>query len=125
MLYTIMSADEAYTLESESEVSACVATLLLGDGQYSLDTQEGTRVLPLFTEIEDAEAWLKEKFGITEPGIYMRDNARVLAKCLESIIVGTFEERRAAKDTRVIDNVEFAAQNIAARLYILTVEDTK
>lgn len=62
MIYEVINPSDAVTFEAPSDRIAQLATLLLGEGAYGLEREDGARdVLPIFL-FGGADQWLSEHF---------------------------------------------------------------
>lgn len=94
MLYEIINPSDKYTLEAESHEIACIACVFLGRGQYSLEPQDGSDLgCPFFMFGNDPDQWWKETFGRTLSEALDGCDKAELAKCLESVLLGSYEDR--------------------------------
>ena len=124
MIYEIMNPGDEMTVEADDPVVAGVAMLYLGEGKIGLTSESGETVFPLLAFGGDAalDSWL------AQVGIGSVDNLKEwaferkdeIACCLESIVYGSFSDRKgilAVVDGK--DNVEvlqaMAAWNNAQR----------
>jgi len=96
MIFEVVNPSDAVTLEYDNPVVAGVVTLLLGNGQYGLEAEDGTTVLPimLFAGEEGLKEWLSEN-GVDDLGEFMKQHGLEIAECLETAMVCTVRERRA------------------------------
>lgn len=97
MIYEVINPSDPITLESDDELVACITTLLLGEGAYPLESEDGRDVLPMFLfKNADAQldAWLKEH-GITNLGDYLIKNHKKISECLYSVVVCKVRDRKA------------------------------
>jgi hypothetical protein len=91
MILEIQNPSDAVTIETDDIAAAAVAIMLVGDGWYGLEDEEGEQVVPI-TALGSGEAWLKEK-GITDVEGYMKANRVKLAEILESVLYGHARDR--------------------------------
>jgi len=91
--YSIINPSDAYTIKSDSRAVACMACLLVGGGQYGLESKEGDTGLPLFTFGGDPETWFKKEFEI-DIHTFIEENRERIADCLDSILIGGIGERK-------------------------------
>lgn len=103
-LYEIVNPSDACTLAAESDAVACAAVLALGSGAYGLSDEQGGSVCPvlLFASPERTEAEL-QRLGVAPLGDFLTANKDAIAACLDSVRVGSFDERR--KLDRVLAHV--------------------
>lgn len=95
-VYAIVNPSDPYTIDADSLMVACVATMLLGDGRYGLKTQGEETVLPLFMfgDIQQrANSWMAEQFscGLEEA---LFEHCNEIADALDSVTFGTFQDRK-------------------------------
>lgn len=92
--YEIINPSDCVTLESDDELAAVAATVLLGRGAYGLvRTGDGERVCPVML-FGGADEWLAEKFG-GDFGAWLDDNASAVADVLDTAMCCSAAERAA------------------------------
>jgi len=91
MILEIQNPSDAVTIETDDIVAAGVAIMIVGDGWYGLEDEEGKQVVPITALVGDG-AWLKEK-GITDIGGYIKANRLKMAEILESVLYGSAGDR--------------------------------
>lgn len=96
MIYEIINPSDAYTIKSESKAVACLACLMVGEGQYGLQDEEGESLLPFFMFGGDPNTWFKEEFGL-ELGAFIDDSLEEIADCLDTIIIGSINTRQGVE----------------------------
>lgn len=97
MIYEVINPSDPITLESDDETAACIACLLLGEGHYPLQSEDGRDVLPFFLfgkAEENLNAWLKEH-GIESLSEYLIQNHKRISDCLYSVVVCKIRDRKA------------------------------
>ena len=94
--YEIINMSDACTIEAESPEVAAVAVIILSNGSFGLNDEEGETVLPLlaFGGNEALDSWLEER-GIESLGAYIDENREVIATALDSVMYGKFIDRLA------------------------------
>jgi len=96
-IFEIINPSDPYTMETEDWEAACIATVLLGSGQYALHEVGGERSMPIFI-FGGADEWFKEQFGCTfEESLHRVDNPRVGA-VLDTVLTCKATERQDFKD---------------------------
>ena len=93
MIYEIINPSDAYTIKSDSKAVACLACLLVGEGQYGLQDEGGESLLPFFMFGGDPKAWFKEEFG-TGLDAFIDESLEEIADCLDSILIGKIGTRQ-------------------------------
>lgn len=114
MLFEISNPSDAYTIEAETLVVAGVATLLLGEGKYGLSGVDDAEAgMPIFL-FGGHEQWLATQ-GVPNLDAFLDANYASLAEALESVTIGSAEERkRLGRIVAVITNEEERAKARAA-----------
>lgn len=92
-IYDIINPSDAVTIEANDPIVAAVSILLLGDGQYALDDEEGHAAAPFFM-FGGLEQWLREK-GIDSLDKYFKLHASDIAEVLRSCVYGSITDRRS------------------------------
>lgn len=99
-IYEISNPSDPVTLETDNELVAAVAVLLLGEGKMGLHRDDGETVLPIFLLAgpEDIDAWAKER-GI-EDGMqglqgFVDEHRLEMAEVFETALVGKPGDRRS------------------------------
>ena len=94
MIYEIINPSDKYTLEAGEFLTACIACVVVGGGQYSLEPlEEGGEKMPLFL-FGGGEAWFEERFGKTVQELFDNQPTDKLAQCLESVMIGGLDDRK-------------------------------
>ena len=93
MILEITNPSDRYTIETDDWQTACVANLVLGQGQYGLQELDGNfqeaeegHFMPIFI-FGGSEEWAQEEFGIGIDELVDAERPG-LADCLDSIVVG-------------------------------------
>lgn len=92
-LYEVVNPSDHVILAAFDDLTAAVATLLLGQGAYGLRDAAGNAVLPLFL-LGGAEEWLADK-GIADLAAWVTDHRLELVAIYESAFYGTPTEYTA------------------------------
>lgn len=92
-VYEIVNPSDKVLLQADDELTACVATLLLGQGKYGLRDQAGETVLSIMI-FGGSDEWLAEK-GITDLAAWVTDHRAELAAVYESAFYGSANELAA------------------------------
>lgn len=92
MMYEIINPSDAYTLVCDDFKIACLATLLLGHGKYGLQSQDASQEMPVFF-LGGEETWFPATFGATFDELLPQVRYDDLARCLESVVIGSFTDR--------------------------------
>lgn len=92
-VYEISNPSDACTVAAEDDAVACVAVMLLGEGMYGLDLGDG-KSMPIMILGADPDRWLQDEYGRAIEDVLQRNLDEVIA-CLESLLYGTPDERRA------------------------------
>lgn len=90
MIYEIINPSDPYTIEGDDIAVVCVATAILGEGAYGLQTADGAEVMPILLFGRD-ETWFPERFGASFSELLQATPRDVLAACLESVKLGRDE----------------------------------
>lgn len=98
MLYEIVNPSDQMTIEADDPIVAGVAALYLGEGKIGLTAEDGTEAFPImiFGGDEVLDQWL------ISVGIGKVDDLRAwalerrdeIAACLESVVYGSFSDRK-------------------------------
>ena len=91
MILEILNPSDAVTIETDNIVPAGIAIMIVGDGWYGLENEEGEQVVPI-TVLGSSEAWLKEH-GVDNIEEYIKENRLKMAEILESVLYGHAEDR--------------------------------
>ena len=100
MVYEIVNPSDPYTLEADDLSLAAIACILLGEGQYSLRTQDGETAMPLFI-FGGHNEWFIKKFGVDVQSLHdsiWNNSLPALAACLESVKMPYGRERSSMND---------------------------
>lgn len=93
-VYEITNPNDPYTIRGADKAALCVAILILGEGKYGLADEQGETLMPILAFGGDPINWLLENMDILNLESYLDKNGGLLADCLDSVIIGSFEERR-------------------------------
>lgn len=95
MLFEIINPSDKVTIEADSATVAGVAGIYLGQGQIGLENEQGETTLPImaFSGEEALNGWLKQ-VGIEDLKSWVIEHKDEVAVCLESVVYGSFAERR-------------------------------
>lgn len=97
MIYEIINPSDPYTIKGEFKI-VCLATCLLGEGSYALESESGDEHMPIFL-FGGAMEWLKEKFGADfDLPAEIRDRSVEIADCLDTVLIGRFQDRKTYED---------------------------
>lgn len=119
MKYTIISPYGSHSITAESDLTAALAVILLGSGEYGLYDQDGEAVIPIFglSDPSKLAKWLESK-GLSSELLdsFHADNIKAIATVLESLSLddgsvpdkgdpsfGLFDMAERAKD-RLVGN---------------------
>lgn len=92
-IYVISNPSDPYTIESDNELVACYAVLLLGRGGFGLSTEKDV-VMPILL-FGGFEEWLMKAFGSKSiPNEWVLENREAIIKALESVLVGSPRDRK-------------------------------
>lgn len=96
MLFYVINPSDAYTIESNRFDVAVAAILLVGRGYYGLDGADNDYDMPVlaFFSKETQNTWLKEN-GVEDLRRFIDVNKFEIAECLDSIMIGGIEDRKA------------------------------
>lgn len=108
MLFEIINPSDTYTMESEDFMTACIAAVILGRGQYSL-TQidgDGGEKMPIFM-FGGIEEWFQKRFGKTPGECREEIEPEKIADVLDSVLIGVKADRSSyLKGLSLIDSPE-------------------
>lgn len=91
MILEIKNPSDAVTIETDDIVAAGIAIMVVGDGWYGLENEDGEQVVPI-TALGCAESWLKEN-GVSDIEAYIKANRLKMAAILESALYGGAGDR--------------------------------
>lgn len=99
MLFNIVNPSDPYTVEAPSLDVAAVASLMVGQGQYSFASLDGSEDVPMFAFMgnDDTNAWFKQHCGDDAETVVTRVTSEKkieLADCLDSVIIGHYSDRQ-------------------------------
>lgn len=94
MRYEIINPSDAYTLESDDFLAACLATILLGRGAYGLQSEDGKTEMPIML-FGLEETWFPKTFQADLSLLLGAADVARLVLCLQSVVIGSFVDRRA------------------------------
>jgi hypothetical protein len=92
MLYQINAPEKVYTFEASSFTTACVVTILLGGGFYSL-WRNSKQVMPAFM-FGGAEKWYQRTFGKNFQDVVQEVSLDEIAQIYLTLLAGKPEERQ-------------------------------
>ncbi len=109
-LYEIINMSDAYTIECPSLDIAFTVCILLGEGQYGMQSLEDESLkVPIFL-FGGVEEWCSEKFGSAANAVLrstLDDKAAEVATSLESCVIGDRSDREMFTNTlALIDDPE-------------------
>ncbi len=99
MIFEIINFSDTYTLESKDFGTACIAALLLGEGQYAIQQVDGNLEMPIFL-FGGCDEWFCQQFdmGLSD---YMdqitNQGWRQIAECLDGVVIGNSQKREIYK----------------------------
>lgn len=95
MVYTIINPSDAYTLESNDRVAACLAALLLGHGKYALDSNGDNFHFPLFlfSSEDDIREWFRKELAVEDCFAEIEKRLVPIAEALESVLLCDTNQR--------------------------------
>lgn len=96
MIFEIINPSDAYTMETDNFIAACVATCLLGNGAYALEEIGGDKKMPVFL-FGGHDIWFTEQFGKSFERCVDDVSASELADCLDSVLIGKPQDRETYK----------------------------
>lgn len=97
MLYEIINPSDQYTIESEDFKVACVATLLLGSGQWGLKQINGDAEMPLFL-FGGVDEWFAAQFNQPFAEVVEAISHQQLGEVLDTVLIGGADERQVYND---------------------------
>jgi hypothetical protein len=107
--YELINPSDAYTFEAQNELVAACAVILVGEGRYGAKAFESdepeTQKRIVAEDLQyDVPVWLFaadaavnkwfELHGTKDWSSYIVAHAKAVADCLDSFVIGSFEERR-------------------------------
>lgn len=103
MIYEVVNPSDPVTIESDSDTTASVAILLVGQGKYGL-RRDGDTVMPLLflAEEEDLSRWLTENGvagGLGGLQKFIDENTPEIASTLDTAMVASPSDRAAIAET--------------------------
>jgi hypothetical protein len=117
VILEILNPSDAVTIEADDIVAAGIAVMIVGDGWYGLENEEGEQVVPI-TALGGSESWLKDN-GIPDIKSYIKENRLKMAEILESVLYGH------ARDRALFNAAVEKMSNEDARLYREQWDDKK
>lgn len=96
MIYDIKNPSDAYTMKCDDFRIAAFSVMLLGQGQYGI---EGSPVMFGWPE------FLKEH-DMDDTDKFIKDNKSAIADCLNSVIIGSVNDREELEKALVLIPVE-------------------
>lgn len=103
-LYEICNPSDRYSIVSDSEVVACVAVMLLGEGAYPLTgktaTGEERTVCPAFMFGGDPVKWMQDTYATSIDDVIAYQKPQ-LAEVLDSVRIGDPSERASMQDAEI------------------------
>jgi len=98
MLYEITNPSDAYTLEADDFLTAAAAVLVLGSGRYGLNPEDSKeKGVPVL--IFGGDKWIDAVFGSMDGfGKFLGKNLQAIGECLDSVLIGDFNDRKAYQD---------------------------
>jgi hypothetical protein len=112
MLFEIINPSDRMTIEADSVAVAGVAIMYLSEGGAALKNEDGKTVLPILAlgGDEDVNLWL-DKVGIgslENLKSWLYEHRDEVAVALESIVYGSFDDRRdLMAEHKDADHIEF------------------
>lgn len=98
MIYEIINPSDKYTIESDDFMTACVVTVMLGNGMYGLKSIDGEQSMPIML-FDDDLSFFKNTFGKEFEQCFECIPKSKLADCFDSIVVGNRETYNKALST--------------------------
>jgi hypothetical protein len=96
MIYEIINPSDPYTIEGDL-LTACIATAILGNGKYALQSADGSETMPILM-FDPAGEWFETAFGAPFGALLEKTPPDVLATCFDSVLCCTLRERSAYED---------------------------
>jgi hypothetical protein len=93
VIYEIINPSDPYTLESNDFLTACLVATVLGRGAYALQSEDGSLEMPLM--LFGGEGWFIKTFQSDLDVLLDRAPYAPMATCFESVVIGSFADRRA------------------------------
>jgi len=95
-VYEITNLSDPYTIKGADKAAPCSSCRpYLPSPRISTATQRaGETLMPILAFGGDPINWLLENMDILNLESYLDKNGGLLADCLDSVIIGSFEERR-------------------------------
>lgn len=87
MIFEIINPSDKYTIEADDFKVACIAGLVIGDGQVGLEQVDGDLEMPIFI-FGGVEEWFQEQFDTALTDLFKSIDMLELADCMDSIVVG-------------------------------------
>lgn len=96
MIFEIINPSDPYTMECDDFQVACVTTLILGEGFYSIRQIGGDNSMPILL-FGAHDAWFIEQFGKSFEQCLADIPYKKIADCLDSILIGSPKDRETYK----------------------------
>lgn len=97
-IYSIVNPSDPYTLKADLFEYAAIACLLLGNGAYGLQDEDGQTAVPIMI-FGGHEEWFKAKFGSGLNELFDLIDWNKLADCLDTVLYGNFKDREMVEKT--------------------------
>jgi hypothetical protein len=91
-IYEITNPSDPYTLAAPDFRSACVAVVVLGEGNYGLREVNGERTMPLFL-FGGHDEWFQKQFGMNVADALQATPRETIVDVLQSVIIGNKDDR--------------------------------
>lgn len=95
-IYTLINPSDPYTFEAPSDEIAALAVLLLGNGAYGADNEQGEQVVPVMLgqDYGRIDRWYQDRFGrCLEDGLEAL--GRQAGDCLGTFFLGSVADYRS------------------------------
>jgi hypothetical protein len=115
VIYEIVNPSDPYSIDGERE-AVCAAVLLLGEGMYGVQAQDGERELPVlaFCPGDQPERWWREQFG-RSIGDSLSALRAEMAAALATVRLGRPGDP-APRERSSLNDIGARATRLAARL---------
>jgi len=115
MLYEIVNPSDPYTIEAPSLDVAAMASILLGQGEYSFTSLDDGESVPMFS-FGGGDEWAKKQFNedlMEMSNRVMDTKLSEVADCLDSVLYGDAKDRvDFLAETVDLDRPNFEAARI-------------
>lgn len=93
--YEVINMSDHYTIQSDDFRNACIACLLLGEGNYGLKEVGGDEKMPIFI-FGGSEKWIKDNFNCNVNELFESADMHAIADVLDSIVIGDRKDFESA-----------------------------